>query len=76
MDIILPRKRDRYINRIGFIKTKSEDVALWVIDGFKSKPLRDSLPNLRIAKNKKMNTPNQGIRQNIDNKKIDNKECQ
>lgn len=59
-----------YNNRIGFIKTKSEGVALRVIDGLKSKPLRGSIPDLRIAKERKLDSLSQGLRQERDNNKI------
>lgn len=37
LDIILPKKRDRSNNRIGFVKTKKEEIARKVVKGLRSR---------------------------------------
>ncbi|KAK1370281.1 hypothetical protein POM88_036373 [Heracleum sosnowskyi] len=54
MDIILPRKRDRFDNRIGFIKTDDVISAEKIIKNLKSTPFLGSLLDYQyIGENKK-----------------------
>lgn len=55
LDIILPRKRDKLNNMIGFIKTATEEIAKMIIERLRNKPLKNSHPDLRIAKDRNLN---------------------
>lgn len=71
LDIILPRKRDRFNNRIGFIKMTYEEIALRTIERIKNKPLKNVFPDLRIAKDRNSNSLKQRLSRNKINTKSD-----
>lgn len=49
-DIVLPRKRDKFGNRIGFIKTGGENVARKIIDNLNGKTFMGAKLHITLAK--------------------------
>lgn len=52
LDIILPKRGDKYNNKIDFFKTKKGDVALKIIDGLRRKEFLGSKLDLKMVEDR------------------------
>lgn len=71
-DVTLPRKRDKFQNRIGFVKVESEQEAFNILENLQGRPLLGNIIHLSIARKPKEAYKKQdnGMRQKQEEKAI------